>query len=84
MKRRNASFIVYSCHINCLLKHIIEGKRKRMIKVIGRRGRRHKQLLNDLQKERYYCKLKEEALDRPPWTTCFGRRYGPLVRKATY
>jgi hypothetical protein len=31
---------------------------------MGRRGRRCKQLLNDLQDERGYCKLKEEALYR--------------------
>jgi hypothetical protein len=52
MKRRKTNFIVHICHNNCLLKHIIEGKRKRMIKVIGRRGRRHKQLLYDFQEER--------------------------------
>jgi hypothetical protein len=25
-------------------------------------------------------KLKQEALDRPVWTTCFQRGYGPVVR----
>jgi hypothetical protein len=52
MKRRKGNFIVYICRSHCLLKHIIEGKRKRIIKVIGRRGRRHKQLLDDVQEER--------------------------------
>jgi hypothetical protein len=28
-----------------------------------RRGRRHKNLLDDLKEKRRYCKLKEEALD---------------------
>ena len=45
-----------------------------------RRGRRRKQLLGDLREKRGYWKLKEEALDRPPWRTRFGRFYGPVVR----
>jgi hypothetical protein len=32
--------------------------------VTGRRGRRHKKLLDDLREMRGYWKLKEEALDR--------------------
>jgi len=52
MKRRNANFIVYICRSNCFLKHIIEEKTKKIIKVIGRREKRHKQLLDDLQEER--------------------------------
>ena len=31
---------------------------------MGRQGRRHKQLLDDLYEMRLYQKLKEEALDR--------------------
>ena len=49
----------------------------------GGRGRRCTQLLIDLQEKRRYWKLKEEALDRTPWRTGFGRVYGPAVRKAT-
>jgi hypothetical protein len=37
----------------------------------GRRGRRRKQLLDDLKEKRRYCKLKEEALDRTLWRTRF-------------
>jgi hypothetical protein len=33
---------------NCLLKDAITGKRERRIEVTGRRGRRYKQLLDDL------------------------------------
>ena len=33
----------------------------------GRRGRRRKQLLDDLKEMRGYWKLKEEALDRTRW-----------------
>jgi len=34
-----------------------------------------------LRKEKGYCKLKEEALDRTPWRTGFGRDYGTVVRQ---
>jgi hypothetical protein len=34
---------------NCLLKHIIEGKREGRIEVMGRGARRREQLLNDLE-----------------------------------
>jgi predicted urease superfamily metal-dependent hydrolase len=40
-------------------KYVIEGD----IEGIGRQGRRHKQLLDDLKQTRRYWKLKEEALD---------------------
>jgi hypothetical protein len=49
----------------------------------GRRGRRCKQLLDDLKEKRRYWKLKEEALDRTLWRTRFGRDYGPVVRQTT-
>jgi len=38
-----------------LLKHVIEGQ------IGGRRGRRRKQLLDDLKEERGYCKLQAEG-----------------------
>jgi hypothetical protein len=47
----------------------------------GRRGRRRKQLLDDLKEKIGYWKLKEEALDRTQWRTRFGRGYGPVVRQ---
>jgi hypothetical protein len=68
---------------NCLLKHVIEGKLERMIKKIGRQGRRRKQLLNDLKEKRRYWELKEQALDRTMWRTRLGRGYGPVVRQTT-
>jgi len=37
--------------------------------VTGRRGRRRKELLDDLKENRRYCKLKEETLDRTLWST---------------
>jgi len=60
---------------NCLLKHVIEGK----IEVTGRQGRRRKQLLDDLKKNREYWKLKEEALDCT--ATGIGRSCGSVVRQ---
>jgi uncharacterized protein YfeS len=62
---------------NCLLNHIVEGK------TIGRRrrGRRRKQLLDDLKEARRYWKLKEEAQDRTLWR--IRRRYGPVTRQTT-
>jgi hypothetical protein len=49
----------------------------------GRRGRRRKQLLDDLKEKRRYWKLKEETLDRSLWRTHFGRGYGPVVKQTT-
>jgi hypothetical protein len=60
---------------NCLLKNVIEGKTEDRIEVTGRRGRRRKQLLDDLQEETVYSKLKEEALDCTQWRTRFRRAY---------
>jgi len=39
--------------------------------VMGRRGRRLKQLLDDLQEVTGYWKLKEEELDCSLWSTGF-------------
>ena len=47
------------------------------------RGRKCKQLLDDLKETRGYCKLKQETLDRTLWRTGFGRGYGPVVRRST-
>jgi hypothetical protein len=60
---------------------VIEGKLEGRIKMKGRRGRRRKQLLDDLKEKRRYWKLKEESLDRTLCRTRFGRGYGPVVRQ---
>ena len=49
----------------------------------GRRGRRRRKLLDDLQERTGYCHLKEEALARTTWTARFGRGFGPVVRQTT-
>jgi hypothetical protein len=71
IKRRKANWIGDILHRNCLLKHMTEGR----IEMTGRRGRRCKQLLDDLKEKTRYWKLKEEAL--------FGRDYGPVVTQTT-
>jgi hypothetical protein len=49
----------------------------------GRRGRRRKQLLDDLREKGGYWKLKKEALTRTVSRTRFGKGYGPVVRETT-
>ena len=49
--------------------------------MMGRRGRRCKQLLGDLKEKSGCCKLKDEALDRTVWRTGFGRDCGTVVRQ---
>jgi hypothetical protein len=48
--------------------------------VTGRRGRRRRNLLDDLTERRGYSHLKEEALDRTMWRGRFGRGFGLVVR----
>jgi hypothetical protein len=69
VKGRRANWIGYILRRNCLLKHVIEGKIERRIEIMGIRGRRRKQLLDDLKETRGYWKLNEElcgevALDK--------------------
>ena len=61
------------------LQRIIEGKIQGGIEVTGRRGRRRRKLLDDLDEMRGYSNLKEEALDRTIWRAYFG----PVVRQST-
>jgi hypothetical protein len=46
----------------------------------GRRGRRRKQLLDDLKDRRGYWNLKEGALESTMWGSGFGRGNGPVER----
>jgi hypothetical protein len=45
----------------------------------GRRGRRRKQVMDDLKEMRRYCELKEEALDGTRWRACFYGVCGSVV-----
>jgi len=51
--------------------------------VTGRRGRRRKQLLDDLKETRGYRKLKEKELDRTLWRVRFGRGFQRFVEQTT-
>jgi hypothetical protein len=81
IKRRKAKWISLILRRNCLLRHGTEGEIEGRIEVAGRRGRRSKQLLYDLEEKRGYWKLKEEALDRTLWSSDFGKNYEPFVRQ---
>jgi hypothetical protein len=81
IKRRKANWIGHILRRNCLLKHVIKGKIEGRIEVTERRGRKRKQLLDDLKEKRRYWKLKEKALDRCLWRTCFGSGCGPVLRQ---
>jgi hypothetical protein len=72
IKRRKAKCIGHILCRNCLLKHIIDGNTEGRIEVMGRQGRRCKQLLADLKETRGCWKLKEEALDHMLRRTHFG------------
>jgi len=81
IKRGKANWINHILRKNCLLKHVIEGKQKE--EATGRRGRRRKQLLDDLKETKGYCNLKVEAPDRTLRKTSLVRGRGPVVRQST-
>lgn len=83
IRRRKASSIGHFLRRSSILNLIIEGKIEVRIEVNRRRGRRPKWLLDDRNETRGFWKLKEEALDRSVWRTCFGRGYWPVVRQNT-
>jgi hypothetical protein len=77
IKRRKENWIRHILRRNGLLKHVTKGGTVGT----GRRGRRHKQLLDDLRETRMYWKLKEETLDCTLRRNDFGRGSGPVVRQ---
>jgi hypothetical protein len=79
IRRSKSDWIGHILRRNCLLSHIIEGK----FSGTRRRGRRRKQLLDDLMEARRYWKLKGKAQDRTLWRTQLGRSYGPVARQTT-
>jgi hypothetical protein len=83
IRKRKANWIGHILRRNYLLKRVIEGKIKGGIEVTGRRGRRHRKLLDDLKERRGYSHLKEEALDRTVWRARFGRGFGLVLRHTT-
>ena len=81
IRRRKANWIGHILLRSCLLKHIIDWKEEGRIDVTGRRGRRRKQLPDNLKKARGYWNFKEEAVDRAFWRTRFGRSYRPVAKQ---
>jgi hypothetical protein len=81
--RRNVNGIGLILRRNCLIKHVIEGQIVGRITVKERRGRTGQQLLEDLKETRVYWKVKDAAMYRTLWRTCFGRSYGPAIGQAT-
>jgi len=57
INRRKGNWIGHIFSKNCLLKRAIEGKVKRRTTFTGRRGRRCKQLLDDLKEMKGYWKM---------------------------
>ena len=60
--RKKANWIGHILLRNCLLTHIVDGKKEGKIEVTGREGRRCRQLLDDLKEKRKYYKLILDAL----------------------
>jgi len=54
-------------HTYCLLKHVSQEKIEGIIKVMGRRRKRSKQLVDTVKEREGYWKLKGEALDCTLW-----------------
>jgi hypothetical protein len=67
ISKRKANWIGPILRRNCLLQQVIEGKIKGVIEVTERRGRRRRELPDDLKERIGYSHLKEEALDRTMW-----------------
>jgi len=91
MRPRQFSFAVNSetnfvplllsvCVFRKFLKHPVEGRIEGKIEERGTRGRRRKQLLDDLKEEGRYWKLKQEALYRTLWRIRFGSGCRPVVK----
>jgi hypothetical protein len=85
IKRRKVNWTGRILRRICHIKHVIEDRRMDIyiyiyIYMTEVRGRRCKQLPDDLKERRGKWKLKEESLDRTLWRTRFGRGYGPVGR----
>jgi hypothetical protein len=81
IRKQKANWIGHILRRKCLLEHVIEVKIKGQMEVTRRRGRRRKQLLDDLKDRRGYSYLKEEALQRNMWRNRFGRGVQPVIRQ---
>ena len=64
---------------NSMLKQVINGKIEGETEVKGRRGRRRKHILDDIEGMTGHWKLQEAALYSAVWRSCFGRACGHIV-----
>jgi hypothetical protein len=83
ISKRKANWIGHILRRNCLLQQVSKGKMKGGIEVKGRRGRRLRNLLDDLKGRRGFSHLKEKDLDLKMWRVRFGSGFGPVVRQHT-
>jgi hypothetical protein len=67
MGKRKVDWIGHILRRKFLLKYVIEGQAEGGVEVTGRRGRRLRQLLDDLKENRGYWKSKGESLRRTLW-----------------
>ena len=81
IRKRKANCIGHILRRNCLLQRVIEGKIKGGIEVIGRRERRRRKLLDDLQERKESSNMEEDALHRTIRRAGFGRGFGPVLRR---
>jgi hypothetical protein len=81
IRKRKANWSGHILRRNCLLQRVIEGRIKGEMEVTRRRGRRCKQLLDDLKDRRGYPYLEEEALNRTAWRNRFGKGIRPVIRQ---
>jgi hypothetical protein len=81
--RWKANWIGHILRRNCLLKHVTEGKLEGRIEMTGRRGRRRKQLLDDLSGKEKILAIERGSTNRTLWRTRFGRGYRRVVRQTT-
>jgi len=72
IKKRKDNWTGHTMLSKYLLKHASERKIEGRIEGKGRRGRRRKQILDDLKETKRAWKLKQDALDVPLWRTRFG------------
>jgi len=78
-----ANHIGHILRRTCLLQSVIEEKIKGGTQVTGRRGRRRRKLLDNLNENREYSHLREEALDFTMLRPRCGRDFVPVVRQTT-
>ena len=81
ISKQEVNWIGHILRRHCPVQQVNEGNINGGIKVTGGRGRRCRELPDNLKERRGYSHLKEEALDRTVWRNRFGGGFGPLVRQ---